>query len=51
MLTSSQLPVTLKQFIAMPRETEWLEFKYDFQNQEKIRWKLKIKATQWLQES
>lgn len=36
MLTPSQLPVTLKQFIAMPRETEWLEFKCDFQNPEEI---------------
>jgi len=36
MLTPSQLPVTLKQFIAMPRETEWLEFKRNFQNPEEI---------------
>ena len=36
MLTPSQLSVTLKQFIAMPRETEWLEFKCDFQNPEEI---------------
>ncbi len=50
MLTPSQLPVTLKQFIAMPRETEWLEFKCDFQNPEEIGWVLKIKAIQWLQE-
>ncbi len=34
MLTPSQLPVTLKQFIAMPRETEWLELikPYDPEN-------------------
>ncbi|MDL1981095.1 MAG: putative DNA binding domain-containing protein [Deltaproteobacteria bacterium] len=36
MLTPSQLLVTLKQFIVMQRETEWLEFKCDFQNQEEI---------------
>ena len=49
MLTSSQLPVTLKQLITMPKETEWLEFKCDFQNPEEIG-ELKIKVTQWLQE-
>lgn len=36
MLTLSQLPVILKQFISMPKETEWLEFKCNFQNQEEI---------------